>query len=154
MALQQLRDQTDCQTCTLFAKTIDYRLRHRSTWAEQHGVWTSGPKQRPLDEEIRDAQVNFKITDSMGTQNWSFGFGGWTHRQVLVARASVGRQGVDIIWQRSGPGGLVPVSRMPAAAQKSHGEQRARDLNSGSGMRIQSQYEQGSIRHSVGFARL
>ncbi|RSL53646.1 hypothetical protein CEP51_014857 [Fusarium floridanum] len=113
MALQQLRDQTDCQTCTLFAKTIDYRLRHASTWAEQHGVWTSGPKQRPLDEEIRDARVSFKITDSMGTQNWSFGFEGWTHRHVLVARASVGRQGVDIIWQRSGPGGLVPVSRMP-----------------------------------------
>lgn len=118
--LQQLRNQTDCQTCVMFAATIDYRLRHASTWAEQYGLWTSGRKMRPSEEEIRDARVRFKVTDSMGSKNWTFGFGGWTTRHVLMASVSVGGQGADIVWQRAGPGGLVPVSKMPVAGSYSY----------------------------------
>ncbi|KAJ4246331.1 hypothetical protein NW762_013682 [Fusarium torreyae] len=114
LSLQDLRDQSDCQTCALFAETIEYRLRHASTWAAQYGLWTSRRKQRPSDGEVCDAQVNFKIIDSMGTQNWSFGFGGWTSRHILQAYITAGRSGAQINWQRAGPGGLVPVSSMPA----------------------------------------
>ncbi|KAF4970231.1 hypothetical protein FSARC_2696 [Fusarium sarcochroum] len=114
LGLQHLRDQIDCQTCTLLAETIDYRLRHASTWAEQYGLWASGCKERPSDEEIRDAQVKFNITNSYGTQNWSFGLEGSTPRHILQAHITAGSSKAQIHWQRAGHGGLVPVSSMPA----------------------------------------
>ncbi|KAM0547572.1 hypothetical protein ACHAPJ_010316 [Fusarium lateritium] len=113
LSLQDLRDQSDCQTCALFAETIDYRLRHPSTWTAQYGPWTSNREQRPSDQEIRDAQVTFKIQGWLEVRNWSFGFGGWTSRHILEAHIAAGDITTQIKWQRAGPGGLVPVSSMP-----------------------------------------
>ncbi|KAH7134115.1 heterokaryon incompatibility protein-domain-containing protein [Dactylonectria macrodidyma] len=70
---------------------------------------------RPTEEEIEGAEVFVIIDGSSETRNWSFGFEGVTSRITLTVSVIVGNERAQIVLQRAGPGGLVPITHKPEA---------------------------------------
>uniref|UniRef100_A0A0B7JSB1 Heterokaryon incompatibility domain-containing protein n=1 Tax=Bionectria ochroleuca TaxID=29856 RepID=A0A0B7JSB1_BIOOC len=65
---------------------------------------------RLTDEEIhRDAKVHIAIS-SKTARNWSLGLWGLSSRTVINLSVVLGSYHVDILLQRAGPGGRVPVT--------------------------------------------
>jgi len=74
-------------------------------------------------EDAENVSFTVAIKDYVAVQNWSFGFGGYSLRKIVtiwLAAPSehVGSKHFDIVLQRAGPGGRVPVSVDYAEALK------------------------------------
>ncbi|KAF7539254.1 hypothetical protein G7Z17_g12456 [Cylindrodendrum hubeiense] len=110
-SLQDLRIQgEECKFCAQLAGFLDYRFRLDSTWAKNYGLYTAESPTKPTEEEISNAQLSFTINGTQEVRNWSFGWEGVAYRTVMNVYAHVGKGQTEIVLQRAGPGGLVPVT--------------------------------------------
>ncbi|VUC36226.1 unnamed protein product [Clonostachys rosea] len=107
ISLEELRLESQrCEFCSDLLDLIEYRLRYDATRADND---RNTP--RPTDEEIRrDAKLQISIHYAKEACNWSFGFEGASYRTVIDLWVSSGSYYVNILLQRAGPGGRVPVT--------------------------------------------
>ncbi|CAH0023813.1 unnamed protein product [Clonostachys rhizophaga] len=108
--LEDLRSESQkCEFCSGLLRLIDYRLRYDTTKTDND---RHAP--RLTDEEIRRNAKVVIVIESKKAQNWSFGEGeGISYRTVISLSVVSGSYGVDILLQRAGPGGRVPVMHKP-----------------------------------------
>ncbi|CAH0053705.1 unnamed protein product [Clonostachys solani] len=105
--LEDLRLESQrCEFCSDLLRLIEYRLRCdvAKRVNERHTL-------RLTDEEIRrDTLVQIGVHFAKEARNWSFNNEGTSYRTVIDLTVLSGLYPVDILLQRAGPGGRVPVT--------------------------------------------
>ncbi|QPC78200.1 hypothetical protein HYE68_008952 [Fusarium pseudograminearum] len=92
-----------CEFCSKLADLIAYRLRYNSAFLCDNGAATSDDT-----SDWKTATVSFSH-QSKEVRNWAFGFEGVTSRKIVAIAVVIGTRLLEIILQRSGTGGRVPV---------------------------------------------
>ncbi|CAH0000691.1 unnamed protein product [Clonostachys byssicola] len=107
ISLEDLRLESQrCEFCSALFGLIDYRLRYDTTK-------TGNDRHTPrlTDEEIRrNANVSI-LVEAKKARNWSFSKRGESYRTVIDLSVTCGSHHVDILLQRAGSGGRVPVAQ-------------------------------------------
>jgi hypothetical protein len=104
VSLESLRDQAeDCEFCAQLADLIFYRLQQN---ADLH------PDVEDLikPEDAKDTEVTISVIKDRETANWSFGSEGNKYRKVVELWIQKGIKHFNIVLQRAGQGGRVPVA--------------------------------------------
>lgn len=98
---------TSCEFCSKLAALIAYRLRCNSAFLRGFGAATPNDLVR-CDSDLEEARL-YLSHELKEVRSWAFGFEGVTTRKVVAIYLAVGTKGLELILQRSGPGGRVPV---------------------------------------------
>ncbi|CAH0045590.1 unnamed protein product [Clonostachys solani] len=121
LSLKELRlSGENCEFCAGLAKLIDYRSKQPATWADNYRnpQRRDGERAMPMEEEMKDAHVQISVHGIKEARNWSFGFEGTSHRTVLDVWVIIGGPSnfyFEMLLQRAGPGGRVPVTHKSEA---------------------------------------
>ncbi|KAG8354229.1 hypothetical protein FVEN_g7654 [Fusarium venenatum] len=92
-----------CEFCSKLADLIAYRLRCNFAFTNGDGATTSKDSTNLEDTRL------YISHEAKEVRNWSFGFEGVTTRKIVAIHVVVGTKPMEIILQRSGAGGRVPV---------------------------------------------
>ncbi|VUC23034.1 unnamed protein product [Clonostachys rosea] len=108
----------NCEFCASFARLIDYRSKQEATRLHNYRYSSrpDGELGKPTEEDMQNAQVQIAIEGAREARNWSFGFEGVSHRSVMEVWVAIGGSSslhFQILLQRAGPGGRVPVKHRP-----------------------------------------
>ncbi|KAG8668294.1 hypothetical protein FPOAC2_07598 [Fusarium poae] len=92
-----------CKFCSKLADLIAYRLQCNSAFTNGDDATTH---KVPIVPEDANLYISHEVKE---VRNWSFGFEGVTSRKIVVIGVAIGTKHMEIILQRSGTGGRVPV---------------------------------------------
>jgi hypothetical protein len=103
LTLESLQNQAgNCEFCQKLADLILYRLQLNTSIS-------NGSDNLMGLEDVGDVSFTIAVKGSAVVRNWSFGFGGYSLRKVVTIWLAAGSKHFDIVLQRAGQGGRVPV---------------------------------------------
>ncbi|KIL88272.1 hypothetical protein FAVG1_08351 [Fusarium avenaceum] len=104
LSLESLRDQAgDCEFCQKLAELILYRL-------DLNTKVSTGVENLIVLKDVRETTLTIAVRGHVVVPNWSFSSEGYSLRKVITIWMTAGSKHFDIVLQRAGAGGHVPVS--------------------------------------------